>query len=237
MEENNQNDSEQQVAAVEQPVQTAVESSASEKPKCTRRRNGRNGRAAAAQSKKSGELACGEIADISKEAERLSGSNINGYQSKKNRRFEKTDPENAEMPSEGCEKAECERAGEPAEKHEGPSFEKREFTPRTIEVRLDDKRPRRFDESKKFDGVVSYSSADEAKCKPSIFARIKAALKSIFGGKKEKKFDRNRKFDKNFKKDFRGKRKFNNQKSFNKNGGNFRRHQNRGGKRPAVPQQ
>ncbi len=233
MEENNQNDSEQQVAAVEQPVQTAVESSASEKPKCTRRRNGRNGRAAAAQSKKSGELACGEIADISKEAERLSGSNINGYQSKKNRRFEKTDPENAEMPSEGCEKAECERA----EKHEGPSFEKREFTPRTIEVRLDDKRPRRFDESKKFDGVVSYSSADEAKCKPSIFARIKAALKSIFGGKKEKKFDRNRKFDKNFKKDFRGKRKFNNQKSFNKNGGNFRRHQNRGGKRPAVPQQ
>ncbi len=216
--------------ATAQPAETVVvEAPKAEKPTFKRRKNGRNSRATASQAKaSSSQLACGEISDISSETEKLSGSNINGYVSEKKHQKKSEDAQEAQPDqpkSEASEDCKCEK------EHNGPSFEQKKFTPRTIEVSLEDRRPKTSDD-KKTDGVVSYSSADEANCPSvSVFARIKAALKSIFGSKKSKKSNKNKKFDKNGKKDFRGKKKFH--KNFNKDGKNFnRRHQNRGNRRP-----
>ena len=231
MEQDNQNDAPNQA---EQPVeQKPVEVAAPQKREFTRRKNGRNSRHSASQNKSDNALACGEIADISAASERLSGKNVNGYTPRKPRNAESEEAarqpkaevvENSEpeaKPQTESENGETQCKCTETE-HEGPSFERRKFTPRTIEVSLDDSRPnKRCCQNKLPDGVVSYSAADEADCPSlSLFARIKAALKSIFSGKKGKKFDKkNRKFDKNFKKDFKGKRKFNNNKYRAKNGG------------------
>ncbi len=228
MEENIKNDAEiQPEVATEQP--TVVEQPKTEKPARPRRKNGRNSRAATSQAKASAQqLSCGEISGISSESEKLSGSNVNGYVSEKKKEADTEAPQvqNSEEKSES-------KQSEESEQHNGPSFEQKRFTPRTIEVSLEDRRPKNT-EDKKLDGVVSYSAADEASCPPvSLFARIKAALKSIFGSKKSKKSSKKngKKFDKNNKKDFKGKKKFN--KNFNKDGKNFnRRHQNRGNRRP-----
>lgn len=232
MEQDNQNDAPNQA---EQPVeQKPVEVAVPQKREFTRRKNGRNSRHSASQQNKSDNaLACGEIADISAASERLSGKNVNGYIPRKPRNAESEEP--ARQPNaEVAENSETEAKTQPESEsgdpqcecaeseHDGPSFERRKFTPRTIEVSLDDSRPnKRCCQNKLPDGVVSYSAAETDCPSLSLFARIKAALKSIFSGKKGKKFDRkNRKFDKNFKKDFKGKRKFNNNKYRAKNGGN-----------------
>ena len=244
MEENNQNEVEQQVdIVVEQqsaPTPTVVEDTPkTEVEKSPRRKNGRNSRSSSQSQKKSTQSTqtCGEISDISAVSERLSGSNVNGYPETK--KSKDTEPKTVEKDAEEVEeKAEAKLEEQPEckcedeNKHEGPAFEQKKFTPRAIEVTLQDRRPKNSEADKKQDGVVSYSAADEATCPPvSLLAKIKAALKSIFGLKKDKKNDKKKKFDKNFKKDFKGKKNFHNKK-FNKDGKyNNRRHQNRG-KRP-----
>ena len=238
MEQNNQNDAPAQAenVVVEQVAPETVETVVEQKPAMPRRKNGRNSRASGSSVAKAAAQSpnCGEIADMSTASEKLSGSNVNGYSKKQSKKpeekTENVEDQNSDNPAETKqEKVEAEK-----EEHTGPSFEQKKFTPRTIEVTLEDKRPKNFGETKANDGVVSYNSADEAACKVSIFARIKSALKSIFGGKKKsKKFDKKKKFDKNFKKDFKGKKKFNNSKNYNKDGKNYnRRHQNRGNRRP-----
>lgn len=229
MEENNQNDAERPVEeAIDQHYEQVDAADApkevSDRP---RRKNGRNSRANSnAQSKSASNSAvCGEISDISSASEKLSGANVNGYRPGKRRAEAGADnSENGEIRQFDAEN------GEP-EQHDGPLFEQRKFTPRTFEVGLEDRRPRRRDNSKNQEGVVSYSSAEEAACPPvSLLARIKSMLKSLFKSKKNKKFDKRRKFDKNQKRDFHGKKKFGNSKNFGKDGKNFnhRKHQNRG---------
>ena len=244
MEQNNQNDVEQPVdIAVEQqpvPAPTAVEDVPQAevpvvpaKPQ-PRRKNGRNSRAgsnAQVKSKQNTQV-CGEVSDISVESEKLSGSNVNGYPERKKAEEKSEELQNktdevksAEEPKQESKECKCEAQ----KNHDGPAFEQKKFTPRAIEVPLEDLRPKSANSDKKQDGVVSYSAADEVACPPvSIFARIKSALKSIFGSKKKKNKDNKKKFDKNFKKDFKGKKNFHNKK-FNKDGKyNNRRHQNRG---------
>ncbi len=235
MEQNNQTDAENNNEVVAQQAQPAQEA-ALQTP--VRRRNGRNrSSASSAKSKSSsGNASCGEIEDMSCTSEKLSGSNVNGYTPRRQKAAEdaaeekpedsantpEVQPEAQEQCQCGCEKV-----------HEGPSFEQKGFTPRTIEVSLEDRRPKaRHDRSE--DGVVSYSTADEASCKVSVFARIKAALKSLFGGKKRKSFDkRGKKFDKNFKRDFKGKKRYpnNNNKNFNRDR-NFHRRRPNNSNRP-----
>ncbi len=230
MEQNNQNNVENPVdTMVEQqpvPTPTKVEDVQKIEKKVQRRKNGRNSRAATSSQQKSTQqkLSCGEISDISTVSEKLSGSNVNGYNDE-----QKSKSTKAENTEEQKEKESDENKDNAVTEHEGPSFEQNKFTPRAIEVPLEDMRPKNANIDKKQDGVVSYSAADEAACPSvSIFARIKSALKSIFGSKKNKKYDKKKKFDKNFKKDFKGKKNFHNKK-FNKDGKyNNRRHQNRG---------
>lgn len=240
MEQNNQNDAPAQaenvvVEQVASETVEVVETVVEQAPVKPRRKNGRNSRASASSATKTANQSpnCGEIADMSAASEKLSGSNVNGYSKKQSKKpeqkTENVENEKSDILAENEEKPEAEK-----EEHTGPSFEQKKFTPRTIEVKLEDKRPKNVGENKANDGVVSYSAADEAACSVSLFARIKSALKSIFGGKKKsKKFDKKKKFDKNFKKDFKGKKKFNNSKNYNKDGKNYnRRHQNRSNRRP-----
>ena len=228
MEENNQNDAERPVEeAIDQQHEQVDAADAlqtvSDRP---RRKNGRNSRAnSGAQSKSASNSAvCGEISDISSVSEKLSGANVNGYRSGKRRAENSENGEIRQFDAEDAENGE-------SQEHDGPLFEQRKFTPRTFEVGLEDRRPRHRDNSKNQEGVVSYSSAEEAACPPvSLLARIKSMLKSLFRSKKNKKFDKRRKFDKNQKRDFHGKKKFGNSKNFGKDGKNFnhRKHQNRG---------
>ncbi len=236
MEENTTNDAPvQPEVATEQSAETVVVAEVkAEKPRFQRRKNGRNSRATTSQNKAgANQLSCGEISDISSESEKLSGSNINGYASDKKqyKKSEDAQAQNAEQENSETPQEKSEEDRKDENEHSGPAFEQKKFTPRTIEVSLEDRRPKNVD-SKKIDDVVSYSSADEANCPSvSLFARIKAALKSIFGSKKSKKNNKGKHFDKNGKKDFKGKKKFH--KNFKDGGKNFnRRHQNRGNRRP-----
>ena len=240
MEENNQNDAERQVDAAN--AQAEEQPAPAETPKAVsgnlRRKNGRNSRANAHSQSKTAEnsAVCGEISDISSASEKLSGANVNGYRHERKFRDKSDDNPNGELSETSepgseipQEQQQDQNACEPT--RDGPQFEQKKFTPRTFEVGLEDKRPRHFDNNKNQDGVVSYSSAEEAACPPvSLLARIKSMLKSLFGSKKNKKFDKKRKFGNSQKRDFHGKRKFSNSKNFNRDGKNFnhRRHQNRG---------
>ena len=239
MEQNNQNDVEQNIDTVVEQQSAPTPAVVEDAPKTEeiikpRRKNGRNSRSGVSSQKKSTQStqACGEISDISTASEKLSGSNVNGYPERKKTEEKPEEVENKtdEVKTESEQKQDTKECKcEAKQTHDGPAFEQKKFTPRAIEVPLEDLRPKGQSAEKGQDGVVSYSSADEASCPSvSLFARIKSALKSIFGSKKKKSNDNKKKFDKNFKKDFKGKKNFNNKK-FNKDGKyNNRRHQNRG---------
>lgn len=224
MEDNNQTDASAGTCATVQTEQPVI----AQQKAAVRRRNGRNrGSATYKQAKTAANASCGEIEDISHASEKLSGSNVNGYAKKPKAQAEEAPAQEAKPENEEIKDAQqCDCQPE----HNGPSFEQKAFTPRTIEVGLQDRRPKnRTDHSN--DGVVSYSAADEAQCKISFFAKVKAALKSIFGAKQKKSDKRDRKFDKNFKRDFKGKKNYSNNKNFNRNK-NFHRKRPNNSNRP-----
>lgn len=215
-EENNQGEpnpapAEETTATPQEREERAQETPEQKKPERRVRKNGRNktGSRPAARDSASEKESCGEVEDLSSFKEKLSGSNVSGYGDGERgggRRFERgvrrreRAAENAEADAAPSDAAEADAAsGEPeASKEsapEGPFFESKKFTPRAVEVPLTDRRPKfSNDKPARDDGVVSYSAKLDCP-PPSLFARIKNAIASIFGKKPDsgkKKFRKER---------------------------------------------
>ena len=218
------------------------------------RKNGRNHSARAfgkSPASKSETAMCGEVEDLSSFKEKLSGSNVGGYGNSENSKRHKRDFRNERDESEGRENAskDADESGVDAspeasedKEHSGPAFENGEFRPRAIEVPLSDKRPRNMRRNSSDDGVVSYTGIDTGFPSLSLFARIKAAISSIFGSKSKKgkgrkgKFRGDRKSFSNSNRHRHGGDKYPRKDSFkgDKSGGKRRYHDRRpngGGKR------
>ncbi len=243
-EENNQGEpnyapAEETTATPPEPEERAQETAEQKQPERRVRKNGRNktGTRAAAREAASEKESCGEVGNISSFKEKLSGSNVSGYgdgEKGGGRRFERGErPRRRERAEENAEtetsRTEAAETGEPeASKEsapEGPFFESKKFTPRAVEVPLTDRRPK-FSNGRpaRDDGVVSYSSKLDCP-PPSLFARIKSAIASIFGKKPDsgkKKFRKERRSG-----DFKGGRKHGgDRKPYNRErrgGGDFKR--------------
>ncbi len=249
---------EQETPAAEAPAEPqAQETAQPEAAKQTApkklRKNGRNrsGARSSSAATASNSCVCGEIEDLGAVKEKLSGKNIGGYGERPQKtgcqaedRPERRErrPRREEQPSENAEtevKAEsAEVAVEISETVEteaksdatGPSFETKEFKPRAIEVPLSDKRVRGAKDSRSSTaGAVSYSP--ESLPPVSLMARIKEAIKSLFGGSEKKS-----KSGKGAKEDRKGgDRKFHGERRRDGKGGHHRggsnRHGSGGGKR------
>lgn len=247
-EENNQGEinpapAEENTATPTKPEERAQEPAEQKKSERRVRRNGRNktGMRQAAMDSAQEKESCGEVEDLSGFKEKLSGSNVSGYGDGERgggRRFERGErPRRRErsaeedgagaLPSEASESAaeagEAESAKEAVP--EGPFFESKKFTPRAVEVPLTDRRPKfSNDKHADDDGVVSYSSKLDCPS-PSLFARIKNAIASIFGkkpGSGKKKFRKERRSG-----DFKGGRRHGGdrkpQNKERRGGGDFKR--------------
>lgn len=242
----------------EAPAQEVSEQKKSERPI---RKNGRNRSGMRSSAKKVAveSESCGEVEDLGNFKEKLSGSNVSGYgddsenrQPKRERRFDRDGrrgrgERNADAQQESAPVAEQDAAAQPADaesadteskpagekpEREGPFFESKKFAPRAVEVPLTDHRPKfSNDKAQKDDGVISYSAKTPDCPSLSLFARIKKAVASLFGKKRD---DGKKKYRRDGRKgDFKGHRHHRNggdKKYYNKNRGNGdfkRRHDNR----------